>query len=245
METINSPIKNRVLYTKKTSETIVETADPYTKTIHLLATPKNNNNNINRQNKYDINNRMHVKERLMDKFLLTGLIHWKDLNTVCEWLEYPLCSFELNDAMKTLSFDKNGNVPLESVVEWFLNLEKLTVANIVDGSNDNNSIIPPPPLSNSKNGDPVQLQNYIHELQSSCTAMDGDIAHLELLKKLSFHQMEELKEKLNQSFIKSYELYDEIEEIDQILKKNEKDFGVIVGGTKGLTNVLKGFLVKK
>ena len=163
METINSPIKNRVLYTKKTSETIVETAD----------------------------------------------------------------------------------VPLESVVEWFLNLEKLTVANIVDGSNDNNSIIPPPPLSNSKNGDPVQLQNYIHELQSSCTAMDGDIAHLELLKKLSFHQMEELKEKLNQSFIKSYELYDEIEEIDQILKKNEKDFGVIVGGTKGLTNVLKGFLVKK
>ena len=75
--------------------------------------------------------------------------------------------------------------------------------------------------------------------------MDGDIAHLELLKKLSFHQMEELKEKLNQSFIKSYELYDEIEEIDQILKKNEKDFGVIVGGTKGLTNVLKGFLVKK
>ena len=57
--------------------------------------------------------------------------------------------------------------------------------------------------------------------------------------------MEELKEKLNQSFIKSYELYDEIEEIDQILKKNEKDFGVIVGGTKGLTNVLKGFLVKK
>eukprot|EP00943_MAST-04B_sp_MAST-4B-sp1_P000157 g157.t1 len=209
-----SPIKNRLLYTNKTSENIVETADPYTKTVRLVALPENNEHTDANSVKYNINNRMHVMKRLNDQFSCTGLVNCNDLNTVCEWLEYPLCSFELKDAIKLLNFDKNGNVPVESVAEWFLNLEKLDTSKIVGDHNDL-----PPKIPNNMNDDPVQLQNYMHELQSSRAAMDGEIAHLELVKELSFHQIEELKEKLNQSFNKSYDLYDEIEKIDTILKK--------------------------
>lgn len=230
-----SPIKNRLLYTNKTSENIKETADPLTKTVRLLASPENNKHAT--RVKYNINNRMHVMKRLMDQFSCTGLINWTDLSTVCEWLEYPLCSFELNDAIKLLNFDKNGNVPVESVVEWFLNLEKLDMSKIIEDHND-----VPPKRPNAMNGDPLQLQTYMNELKSSRAAMDGEIAHLELVQKISYQQIEELKEKLNQSFNKSYDLYDEIGKIDTILNKNEKNFGVIVGGTKGLTSVLKQFL---
>lgn len=238
MAATNSPIKNRVVYTERAKSNIVETADPYTKSVHFVARDdsgsKENDGVI-----YDLNDRSHVLQRLNDKFGHIGLINKSQLGAVCEWLEYPLCSFELEDAQMTLAYDKNGNIPIESVVDWFLNLEKFGLAKATSSNFQAASFAP---RTKGIKDDPVHLQNYMSLLKSKCTEMDGDISNLEVLKSLTMNQLDELKEKLNLTFTRSYDLYNDVESIDAVLKQHGKDFDVIVGGTKGLTNVLKGFL---
>ena len=237
MAATNSPIKNRVVYTQRAKSNIVETADPYTKSVHFVAQDEGSKGNDSAV--YDMNNRSHILQRLNNKFGHIGLIHKSEFGAVCEWLEYPLCSFELKDAQMALAYDKNGNIPIESVVEWFLNLEKFGLAKVAASSFPSAPLVPP---TENINDDPVRLQNYMSLLKSKCTEMDGEISNLEVLKTLTMNQLDELKEKLNLTFTRSYELYNDIEDVDSVLKQHGKDFDVIVGGTKGLTQVLKGFL---
>ena len=160
----NSPIKNRVVYTERAKSNIVETADPYTKSVHFVARDDSGSKG-NDIAVYDMNNRSHVLQRLNDKFGHISLIHKSQFGVVCEWLEYPLCSFELKDAQMALAYDKNGNIPIESVVEWFLNLEKFGLAKVAASSFPLAPLVPP---TENINDDPVRLQNYMSLLKSKC-----------------------------------------------------------------------------
>ena len=106
-----------------------------------------------------------------------------------------------------LAYDKNGNIPIESVVEWFLNLDKFGLAKVAASSFPSASLV----SCQQKNikDDPVHLQNYMSLLWVYGTV--GEISNLEVLKTLTIDQLKELKEK---SFTRSYELYNDIEGID-------------------------------
>ena len=184
---------------------------------------------------YSINSEQSVLKRLTEKYGKGLKID--ELPSVCEYLGYPLCSFEIDDAKRVLTTDANGVIACKTVAAWFSNIDKA-----YDISNESGCGAISEQHKALHSSDPTKLHHFIRELHSMRTQIDGEIGKLQLMQTATSNQLETGIDKLDSIFESGYDLYDDLKKIDKILEDNKSGLNNIILGTSGLTKILEVFL---
>ena len=183
-----------------------------------------------------MNNKQSVMKRLTEKYGESFKID--ELPSVCEYLGYPLCSFEIDDARRVLTTDANGMIACTTVAEWFCNIDKA-----FDMSSNASCGVISEQYKALHSSDPTKLHHFIRELHSLRTQIDGEIGKLQLMETATSDQLETGIDKLDSIFESEYDLYDDLKKIDKILEDNNSGLNNIILGTSGrLTKILEVFL---
>ena len=186
---------------------------------------------------YSMNDQQAVLARLNEKYGDDFKV--AELPSVCDFLGYPLCSFEINDARRILRPKANGKIMCVAAASWFSNIDKAfsEVTDFAQGVvGEHHRVMHPT--------DPAKLHHFIRELHSMRTQIDGEIGKLKLMEEVTSNQLGKGIDELDSIFENGYDLYEDLKNIDKILESNNDGLNKIILGTSGLTKILEGFLTK-